>query len=175
MMHRLYLLRHAEKSSNAADRDIPLSEHGILQSKTLGKWVAKEKISFDLILCSPALRTRQTLDHMVAQADIEAETRFDDTIYNAMSGTNLALIQDIEDRYQSILVIGHNPGIPGLLRYLITEKSLIEKTDWLMRHNYPPCTLSGIDIKTKAWGDIQPASNDLSFILPFGGLDSDKA
>ena len=63
-MRRLILLRHAKSSwdyADLADVDRPLSERGRTAARAMGSYLRAHPIRPDLVLCSPAARTRETL------------------------------------------------------------------------------------------------------------------
>lgn len=64
-MSELYLLRHAKavpQEAGGSDRDRPLEQRGRHAAQAVARWIEEQRISPDLVLCSPSLRTRQTLD-----------------------------------------------------------------------------------------------------------------
>lgn len=119
---RLILLRHAKSdwdSGARSDFDRPLAERGRRDAPRMGRWLKKSGFVPELILCSPALRTRETLaavnDHLqVAEQNIV----YEDAIYGASLGALRGLVEKHGKRGGTLMLIGHNPGISELLGFL---------------------------------------------------------
>jgi phosphohistidine phosphatase SixA len=115
-MRELILLRHAHAEPPApgqSDLDRPLSAEGNAEAEAAGRWLGEHRLVPDLVLCSPARRTRETLESVLGQVGY-VDQRLEDDIYEASPGTLAALV----DRHQSVerlLVVGHNPGLERLV------------------------------------------------------------
>ena len=131
----IYLLRHAESpmSSLIDDHSRPLSDTGKEDASTLAKYICDNKICFDLTLCSTSDRTRETLTIIKDYSTNSfQEINYLDELYNASKNKILEVISRHTD--QSILVVGHNPGI----------SKLISEFAGLDEGNFPPCVFSNI-------------------------------
>ena len=142
----IYLLRHAESPMNPLidDHSRPLSDTGKEDASTLAKYIRDNKIRFDLTLCSTSDRTRETLTIIKGHStDSFHDINYLDELYNASKKTILEVIK----RYnvQSILVVGHNPGI----------STLISDFAGLNVSNFPPCVFSNFTTNKE---DIYPIS-----------------
>lgn len=109
------LLRHAkaERPDALPDQDRPLTDRGHADAAAAGAWLLASGHVPDLVLCSPARRTRQTW-HSVAIALGAAGTpsvRYERDLYDGDAVAALHLIAAAAKEGQSILVIGHNPTI----------------------------------------------------------------
>ena len=123
-MKKLLLLRHAKSSwddPGLADFDRPLNERGRRAAPLMGKFLRNENIGIDLILCSPAQRTRQTIALVTKAARLDAPLRFDERIYEATLDTLVEVVSQIEESAVSVMLVGHNPGLEQLLFYLTGE------------------------------------------------------
>ena len=115
-MHRLLLLRHAKSSwddPSLADHDRPLAPRGHRAAERMADHLRSSVPHPDLVLCSPALRTRETLDRM-SNAFGDAEVVVDDELYGAGDDELLERLRAVDDRFETVAVIGHNPGIHDL-------------------------------------------------------------
>ena len=124
-MHELILLRHAEAVSagaDDADRDRTLSERGENEARAAGRWLAEHGLSPDRVLCSPALRTRQTALLALAAATLDGPPQLAEEIYEATPGELLALL-DQHDDASTVLLVGHNPGVERLVALLVEGRS----------------------------------------------------
>jgi phosphohistidine phosphatase SixA len=121
MKRELILLRHAHaESGRPGDDDAgrPLSARGIDEAVAAGRWLREKRALPARVLCSPALRARQTLEHALGDAGAIDEPR----IYEASAGDLIALIDDNADA-QRLLLVGHNPGFETLVALLATGQS----------------------------------------------------
>jgi phosphohistidine phosphatase len=115
-MKRLYLLRHAKSSWDdpaLADHDRPLAPRGHRTTKLVADHLRRERIAPALVLCSPALRTRETLDG-IEPALGEVPVRVERELYTASDSDLLDRLRTVPDAVQSVLLIGHNPAIQAL-------------------------------------------------------------
>ena len=123
-MRELILLRHAHAEPIApgqADIDRPLSQTGLAEAEAAGRWLAEQGLVPDRVLCSPARRTRETLEAVLGAVGY-VEQRLDDHIYDATAGT-LADIADSHRDAQRLLMVGHNPGFERLAALLHSGQS----------------------------------------------------
>src|SRR5918996_3309519 len=85
-MRTFYLLRHAKsswKDLTLPDFDRPLKDRGRKAAKRIGKRLAAEKLNDPLVICSPAVRTRQTAEIVLKHAKVRNEVRYEERIYEA--------------------------------------------------------------------------------------------
>ena len=115
----LVLLRHAkaERINDRTDLERPLTERGHRDAGAAGAWLATQELRPDLVLCSPAIRTRQTW-HDVAVALAEAdpagggpEVRYEAALYDAGRTELVDLLRAVPDSVGTVLVVGHNPTV----------------------------------------------------------------
>ncbi len=116
--HTLVILRHAkaDRPADVDDFDRPLTERGHADAAAAGAWLAAEGIRLDLVVCSPARRTRQTW-HGVAMA-LEQEhaplVRYEPQAYAGGVEELLAVLRTVDPALATVLVIGHNPTVSEL-------------------------------------------------------------
>ena len=123
-MRELILLRHAHaEPANAgqADIDRPLSPEGLAEAEAAGRWLAEHKLVPDCVLCSPARRTRETLEAVLAAVGY-VDQRLDERIYEATPGTLAELADDHRDT-DRLLLVGHNPGLEHLAALMHSGQS----------------------------------------------------
>ncbi len=123
-MRELILLRHAHAEPSApgqADLDRPLSQTGLAEAEAAGRWLAEHGLAPDRVLCSPARRTRETLEAVLAAVGY-VDQRLDERIYDATAGT-LADIADGHRDAQRLMMVGHNPGFEHLAALLHSGQS----------------------------------------------------
>jgi len=123
-MLTLYLLRHAKSSwDDASQQDFerPLNNRGRKACAVIGEVIEEKGIDFDLVLVSTALRTRQTIELVKERAKLRGEVRYDERIYEATVSQLLEVISQVDNDRKSVLLVGHNPGLEGLLTLLTGE------------------------------------------------------
>ncbi len=104
-----------------ADLDRPLSPVGLAEAEAAGRWLASQGLLPDRVLCSPARRTRETLEAVLAITGY-AEQRLEGPIYEATPGTLMGLLQD-HNEVERLLLVGHNPGLERLVALLDSGQS----------------------------------------------------
>jgi len=112
-MRTLYLLRHAKSRETAAthrDFDRRLNQSGGEAARVLGSRMAAEKLSNALVICSPAVRARETLEIMLNSGAIDVEVRFDSQVYDADLPALLSVLSRVEEQQSVVVLVGHNPG-----------------------------------------------------------------
>ena len=118
MSRLVALLRHAhaEPDAGGGDFERPLSARGRADAERVGQHLAASRLAFARVLCSPARRTRETLN--LALPDVAAD--FDPAIYEALPGTLASLI---DAGPAPLLLVGHNPGLEQLVAFLVDGHS----------------------------------------------------
>jgi phosphohistidine phosphatase len=122
MPKTLYLIRHAEatpKEARQEDKSRELTQGGVKDSLHLGAWFAQHNTHWDLIVSSSALRAEQTAN-LLAEAMKLDHPRIlpEDVLYDASVRQFLQYVNNIEDAYHSVAIVGHNPAISYLAEYL---------------------------------------------------------
>jgi phosphohistidine phosphatase SixA len=123
-MRELILLRHANAQPAApgqADMDRALSPLGLAEAEAAGHWLAERGLVPDRVLCSPARRTRETLEAVLGIVGY-VEQRLEPSIYEASPGT-LAALADLHGDTERLLMVGHNPGFERLAALLHSGSS----------------------------------------------------
>ena len=121
MKREIILLRHAHAEAQKpgqTDAERPLSRRGVDEAQAAGRWLRKHNALPARILCSPAVRTQQTLEQALGEVAATSEPR----IYEASAGELIALIDDNADAAR-LLLVGHNPGFETLVALLATGQS----------------------------------------------------
>jgi phosphohistidine phosphatase len=123
----LLLLRHAktETPGDRLDAERRLTKRGQADSAAAGAWMAAQGLRPEVVLCSPATRTRQTW-HGVAMAMAAAdpgtsspEVRYERGLYTGGRTEVIDLLRGVPDGVDTVLVVGHNPtmsDVSALLR-----------------------------------------------------------
>jgi phosphohistidine phosphatase SixA len=123
-VRELVLLRHAHAepaSAGQSDMDRPLSPEGLAEAEAAGRWLAENKLIPDRVLCSPARRTRETVEAVLAAVGY-VDQRLDAAIFDATPGT-LAALADAHRDADRLLLVGHNPGLEQLAALMHSGQS----------------------------------------------------
>jgi phosphohistidine phosphatase len=182
----LLLLRHAKSSQpeGVADIDRPLSDRGRSDGWAAGQQLAAWGVRCDLVLCSPAVRTRETWERAEQGGAVAHEVSYRDEIYEASWPELVELIRTVPDTVATLLVVGHGPargargglgghgpGVPGLAHELVADDATppgsvpgaVE-----LAGSYPTSGLARLRIRG-SWADLDPAAAELvEFVVPRG-------
>ena len=115
-MHRLHLLRHAKSSwdSDLEDAQRPLAKRGRQAARLIGETLPKAIGALDLVLCSTALRARETAELALADFAPASKILYEDALYLATPATLIRRLRRLDEAYGSVMVVGHNPGLHEL-------------------------------------------------------------
>lgn len=155
-MKTLLLLRHAKSSwddVSVADFDRTLNKRGKESAPKMGQYFKEQNLNADLVLCSPAKRTKQTADLFLENANIDCKVHFDKRIYEADVAQLLDVLADVEEQHRTVLVIGHNPGMSDLQEFLTGR--------W---EDFPTACLAHVTLSAPIWKEIKPRSGKLDWI-----------
>jgi phosphohistidine phosphatase len=167
MGKKLYLLRHAKSSWDdpaLADHDRPLAPRGRRASKAIAEYLRKERITPELVLCSSATRTRETLDSISAGFDDEVQPKIavEAGIYAASASDLLARLHGVTGDVGSVMVIGHHPAIMELALHLAGRGTLVPQ----LREKFPTAALATLTFRD-SWRDLAPGAAELvAFVKP---------
>ncbi|MFN8076523.1 MAG: histidine phosphatase family protein [Kineosporiaceae bacterium] len=116
---RVVLVRHAKSAwpFGVPDLERPLAGKGRRNAQSAGQWLADEGPALDLVLCSPAVRARQT-GEIVRQWLPPLPWRDEPRLYEAEAGEVLEVLRGLPDLFAGVLVIGHEPSLSGLVAKL---------------------------------------------------------
>ena len=119
-MPDLMLLRHAKsdwKAGYGSDRERPLNKRGVRSARAIGEFVACYQLVPDLVLSSPAVRTRTTAELAAEAGGWDSPIEFVGKLYGADRGDVLQLVRDTTG-VERLMVVGHEPTMSGVLEYL---------------------------------------------------------
>ena len=146
MTLRLILIRHAKSGWDDPaldDHARPLNDRGRRDAPRTGHWLRDAGYVPEAILCSSALRTRQTADGLA----LGPEPVILDSLYHASPDRLLASL--VKAQAQSVAMIAHNPGIGDLAARLVTTAP-----DNARFHSYPTLATTVLDFDATDWRDI---------------------
>ncbi len=156
-MKTIYLLRHAKSSwdnESLSDFERPLNERGMNTAPFMGEVMTGRGYVPSLIISSPAMRAKTTAELVIQSGDFGSQMTLDDRIYEASPNTLRQVASELGDDVGSVMLVGHNPGMEGFIRYLT---GLIEPM--------PTAALAVIELAIDKWNDIDADSGTIVEII----------
>ncbi len=158
-MKKLYIIRHAKSSwddSGLSDFERPLNKRGEKDAPFMTKKLKEKGVSADIIISSPALRAKTTAKIIAEELLLSKKIVYDENIYEASPDTLHEIIKNIDNKYNSVILFGHNPGLNMLMDSLVN-----------IYNNIPTCGVVEIDFKCDKWSEISSLNSKLiSFDYP---------
>ncbi|MDQ2095732.1 SixA phosphatase family protein [Rhodalgimonas zhirmunskyi] len=166
MTLRLILMRHAKSSWDnplQSDHDRPLNPRGQASARALGDWLAGKGLIPDLVLCSTATRTRETLALLNLPKGIE--TRFLQHLYHAPARRMLDLLRREaggDAPAPCVLMVAHNPGCAEFAEHLVSRPPAHPRFP-----DYPTAATLVADLPAQTWDEASFFTGDVvDFITP---------
>jgi phosphohistidine phosphatase len=163
---KLWLLRHAKSSwddPEMEDVDRPLAPRGARAADRMRDYLDAEGIRPDLVLCSSALRTRETLGRVLPGLGPELTVRIEPSVYSFEADQLLDRLRELPANVGSVMLIGHNPAMQELASLLAARGDRLHE----LRKGFPTAALAELDFPIDAWDELTPGSGRLErFIVP---------
>jgi phosphohistidine phosphatase len=168
-MKAILLLRHAKSAwsdPRLGDHDRPLNGRGERAAKAMADHFAQIDHRPDLVLCSTAMRTRQTLAPLVARLGTPAPPiSLEDGLYLAPLERLMARLQSVPEDVSTVLLVGHNDGIWQLAETLAGRGPPAALA--ALREKYPTGALTVLRAPAEVWQDLAAGSGELlDFVRP---------
>lgn len=158
-MKRLYIIRHAKSSWKDAtlnDFERPLNKRGKSNAPMMGSRLKAKSIMPDIILSSPAQRAKSTAEMIARELEYTKKIVFNENIYESSVDELRKIITGINDKKDTVFLIGHNPELNMLVDYYIK-----------FYENIPTCGIVEVEFECDKWADIAPKNAKLiSFDYP---------
>ena len=165
-MRTVVLLRHAKSSwsdSTLADIDRPLAPRGERASKKLAEYIQRKRIQPALVLCSPSLRTRQTLEAVEASLGKHCAVKVVPQLYGASERELLEQLQALPESVGSVMLIGHNPGLHDLALVLASRGTDLAQ----LEEKFPTGALATLVVNSESWAALGPGMAELvDYVVP---------
>jgi phosphohistidine phosphatase len=172
---RLLLLRHAKSDwgdEQLADIDRPLNSRGKTASVTMARYLRDNKLWPNLILCSTAQRTRETLARLLPYMPQEAHIQMISDLYWKSEDGYGPLIRKHGGRAQNLMIIGHNPATEDTALDLSGTGAPEAMED--LREKYPTAALAVIDFDFVDWSELGSGTGHLERFVKPRDLQSEK-
>jgi phosphohistidine phosphatase len=155
-MKTIYLVRHAKSfwgDQSTPDFDRPLNKRGKRDAPLMGEILNDKKVKPDLIISSPAKRAKKTAIAIAIELNYpEKKIVFKEELYEATINTILSILQKLDERHNTIMIFGHNPGLTLLNNHI--SNHYID--------NIPTCGVVTLETDNK-WNEIDKNSCQLLF------------
>ncbi len=154
-------MRHGQsvdKQPGQADKERELTLQGVRDSQVIGRYLYDQKINLELILASTAIRAKQTAELITDATKLSVDKiQVEEEVYSASVRTYLELINEIDDAYNRVMCVGHNPSISYLAEYLTRAEI----------GNMPPAGLVIIQFNVLGWQEVNQGEGTLiKFLKP---------
>lgn len=149
-MKTLLILRHAKsswKDQTLADHDRPLNKRGKRDGPRIGRLLRDEQLMPDLIFSSSAVRAITTAEAVADACDYEGDIRVTRWLYHAGTETFVEVLSQVPDRYERVMLVGHNPGSEELLEDLTGS--------W---ERMPTAALAQVALGIESWSELSEAT-----------------
>jgi phosphohistidine phosphatase len=166
-MH-LLIFRHAKSGHPASvdDFDRPLCDEGNAAAPLIGSWIREHHLEPAAVLCSSALRTKETLALVLPFFRTPPDVEYERSLY--LSGVP-ALLGKIRKApaLSPLMIVGHNPGLHEMAVALLARQQRGEakiRAEELAR-KFPPAGLAVLEFKQREWAGLKPATAQLAYFV----------
>ena len=153
-MKSLILLRHAEAQPPAPglpDFARGLTERGAEEAAHVGLRLRERGLLPDVVIASPAVRALRTAEIVLEAAQLRISARPERRVYEATVGRLVEVTSEVEDEAGSVLLVGHNPGLEGLIHHLTGELRPL-----------PTAGLAVVMLNVERWEDMRARCGQLA-------------
>jgi phosphohistidine phosphatase len=161
-------MRHAKsswKDPELSDIERPLNKRGKKDAPYMGEMLKEKELVPQIILSSTAVRARQTAELVAAACDFTGDILYLDPFYLAEPGAYLSGLATLSNDMERVMVIGHNPGLEGLLQILSGRIEAL-----------PTGTIAYLSLPVVSWHDLQNDTEGelLELLLPRDPEEDEK-
>jgi phosphohistidine phosphatase len=142
----LLILRHAKsswKDLHLADHDRPLNKRGKKDAPRMGQLLLDEGLLPDLIISSTAKRARNTVEGLLEGSGYSPEVQYTRDFYHGYTDTFIDILGALDDKYEQVMIVGHNPGLEELLEVLTGDYERV-----------PTAALAQVQLPIHSWADL---------------------
>jgi phosphohistidine phosphatase len=156
-MKTLCLIRHAKSSWNdvyVEDFERLLNNRGLQDAPEMGRRLMQTGFRPDLIVSSPAFRAMSTARRISRELAYNIEQIVADMrIYDAPLNRLIEVVQNLPDEANTIVLVGHNPGMHKLAHHLTGAAP----------DEFPTCAVFAIQFDFNSWSNLSPLCGKLRF------------
>lgn len=148
-MKKLMLVRHAKSDWGDAllpDHNRPLNQRGLNAAPLMGQRLLAKQFIPDRIVSSTAYRAEATAKLIAAELQCLDRIVSNTNIYEAGVDTLLQIVHELDDAYQQVMLVGHNPGLTMLVNELQDQRFIA---------NMPTCAVAALSFEVKCWAEVR--------------------
>ncbi|PJZ69985.1 phosphohistidine phosphatase [Leptospira perolatii] len=163
-MKSIHLIRHSKsdwETKFSSDKERPLSDRGIKNAKSLRKYIEKFEFFVDLAFISSSKRTTDTYRILTKNLSISKQAKVSDEIYEFEALDFIKMLQRIDEKKSSVLLLGHNPSLEDLANMLVVGSD--SRTPSIFS-KFPTSSFLSLSLDSESWED---AGNKLCRIERF--------
>ena len=149
-MKTLLLLRHAKSSWDdpaLADHDRPLKPRGIKAARRIGRLLHQQGLHPEVILCSTAIRARETLRLVLEEAGFQPPVAYSERLFHCPPSEFAFTLQQVDAAVTTVLLVGHNPGLDDFLWQLTDQPETL-----------PTAALARLELDLSDWSEFNDKS-----------------
>jgi len=167
-MKRLTLLRHAKSGDDgtvARDFDRPLNAKGRRAARAIGRHMREAALQFDAVIASPAVRVAETLQEVETGYGGTLNPQWERRIYLATTDELLDVVHGAPDSAESLLLVGHNPGLEQLALMLVPHGADAARGEVAIK--YPTASIAEMSFPVDHWSQVDEGAGTLvRFVRP---------
>ena len=156
-MKTLFIVRHAKSNwdnPGIDDFDRPLNKRGLKDAPKMAKKISKDYIKPEILISSSARRALETAEYFAEVMDFETnDIKVEETLYEAYIEDILEVINKCDEKYNRVMIFGHNPGMTQIINYLSPVKI----------DNLPTCGVFCLKFDTNKWSKIAQENSEFIF------------
>ncbi len=155
--YSIIIFRHGKSDWNAMyskDHDRPLSKRGINASKKMGIFLKKKEQIPDIVISSSAVRAKTTAELAIKAGNWSSNFYIDERIYGRSSDFLLELVKLIDDKYQSICFVGHEPTCSSFISLCTFHSS-----------RFKTASMAKINFLSRSWSEIEFGKGTLDWLI----------
>jgi phosphohistidine phosphatase len=153
----LLVLRHAKTEDvrpASKDSERRLTPDGERQAQEVGQYLQTQGITVDTVLCSSAVRARQTLELLkLGDQLLQDRVEIADRLYNAGADTLINAVRELPDDCHVALLVGHAPGAPGVVYELTDPTTSRPEALGAIEGRFPAAALAQLEFESD-WSEI---------------------
>ena len=156
-MKTVIVLRHAKSDwSDSALRDFDrgLNDRGCRAAAVMGRWSALQKLHFDAVIASPAVRVIETLRQFREAYGPCPAPDYDLRLYLAAASTITDVLAETEETKASVLLAGHSPGLEDLILTATGREARPGLRD-SVGTKFPTAAMAMLDLDVDGWADLR--------------------
>lgn len=155
-MKTLYLARHAKsywEDQSIPDINRPLNKRGKRDAPFMGEILMDKNIKPTLVVSSPAKRAKKTALAIAEKIGYpEKKILYNEDLYEASSNILIKIIKQLDEKYDSVMIFGHNPGLTMLNNH-ISDRYI---------DNIPTCGIVALQLDIK-WSELDKNTGKFLF------------